>query len=256
MKIKQVRQATLLVNFGGTKFLIDPYLAEKDAYKGFEGTVNSHIRNPRVELKTPMDEILGVDAVIVTHTHLDHWDEAAIRLVPKQLPLFAQNEQDAALFRSQGFIDVRILTETTTFNGVSLIKTPGQHGTDYAYEVIGELLGEVCGIVFNHPDERVLYIAGDTIWNDFVHRNLLKYNPDVIVLNAGDAQIPGIGSIIMGADDVKRVHDTATQAIVIASHMEAVNHAVLTRSALREFAEKNGMSDRLHVPEEDQSLTF
>ncbi|MCY1309488.1 hypothetical protein D9M70_595890 [compost metagenome] len=101
-----------------------------------------------------------------------------------------------------------------------------------------------------------MYIAGDTIWNDFVHRNLLKYNPDVIVLNAGDAQIPGIGSIIMGADDVKRVHDTATQAIVIASHMEAVNHAVLTRSALREFAEKNGMSDRLHVPEEDQSLTF
>ena len=91
MKIKQVRNATLLVHFAGTKFLIDPYLAEKGAYPGFEGTVNSHIRNPRVDLKMPMDEILDVDAVIVTHTHPGHWDDAAISLVPKHLPLFAQN---------------------------------------------------------------------------------------------------------------------------------------------------------------------
>jgi L-ascorbate metabolism protein UlaG (beta-lactamase superfamily) len=42
-------------------------------------------------LKTPIDEILDVNAVIVTHTHPDHWDDAAISLVPKHLPLFAQN---------------------------------------------------------------------------------------------------------------------------------------------------------------------
>jgi L-ascorbate metabolism protein UlaG (beta-lactamase superfamily) len=77
MKIRQVRNATLRLDYAGTRFLIDPYLAKKDAYPGFEGTVNSHIRNPRVELKTPLEEILAVDAVIVTHTHHDHWDDAA-----------------------------------------------------------------------------------------------------------------------------------------------------------------------------------
>jgi L-ascorbate metabolism protein UlaG (beta-lactamase superfamily) len=37
MRIKQVRNATLRLGYGGTRFLMDPYLAKKDAYPGFEG---------------------------------------------------------------------------------------------------------------------------------------------------------------------------------------------------------------------------
>lgn len=256
MKIKQVRNATLRLDFGGMKFLIDPYLAEKGAYPGFEGTVNSHIRNPCLPLQTPMEDILGVEAVVVTHTHPDHWDEAAVELVPKHLPLFAQHEKDAALIRSQGFRDVRVLSEDTAFGGVSLIKTPGQHGTDQALQAAKEVLGDVCGVVFKHRDEKTLYLAGDTIWNDDVEANLATYKPDIVVLNAGDAQIPGLGSIIMDADDVKKVHDAAPRATLIASHMEAVNHSVLTRAGLRAFSEKTGMTDRLLVPEDDEAYTF
>jgi L-ascorbate metabolism protein UlaG (beta-lactamase superfamily) len=256
MKIKQVRNATLRLDYGGTRFLIDPYLARKDAYPGFEGTVNSHIRNPRVELRTAMDEILSVDAVIVTHTHPDHWDEAAVTQVPEHLPLFAQHEGDAELFRSQGFTDVRILSNDTTFNGVSLVKTPGQHGTDEAYAVARQLMGEVCGIVFRHAGEKTLYVAGDTIWNDYVRSSLVQHKPDVVVLNAGDAQVPGLGSIIMGKEDVKKVHDATPVATLITSHMEAVNHCVLSRAELRDFADKNGMSQRLLVPDDDESYTL
>lgn len=52
MKMHQIRNATLIVTYGGTRFLVDPYLAEMDAYPGFEGTVNSEIRHPRVPLST------------------------------------------------------------------------------------------------------------------------------------------------------------------------------------------------------------
>lgn len=38
-----------------------------------------------------MDRILDVDAVIVTHLHIDHGDEAAVRLVPKEMPVFVQD---------------------------------------------------------------------------------------------------------------------------------------------------------------------
>jgi L-ascorbate metabolism protein UlaG (beta-lactamase superfamily) len=104
----------------------------------------------------------------VTHTHHDHWDDAAISRVPKHLPLFAQHDADAELIRSQGFTGVSILSKDTVFNGISLVKTPGQHGTDEAYAVARQIMGEVYGIVFRHRDEKTLYVAGDTIWNDYV----------------------------------------------------------------------------------------
>lgn len=117
--------------------------------------------------------------------------------MPKDLPLFAQHEQDAAQIQDQGFTDVRLLTRSTQLSDVTIIKTPGQHGSDEALAAIPEILGEVCGLVFQHPDEKALYIAGDTVWNDYVETNLDTYKPDVAVLNAGDAQVPGLGSIIM-----------------------------------------------------------
>ncbi len=256
MYIKQIRNATLRLDFGGIRFLIDPYLAEKDAYAGLTGTLNSDIRNPRLELKTPMDEILSVDAVIVTHTHPDHWDDAAVRLVPKHLPLFTQHEKDAELIRSQGFTDVRVLTEDTNFDGVSLIKTPGRHGAKLAVVVAHAILGDVCGVVFRHSDEKTLYIAGDTIWYEDVEANLAAYSPDVIVLNAGDARAPVLGSIIMGTEDVKKVHQAAPNAVLVASHMEVVNHCVLSRNEMRAFAHINGIAERLLVPDDNQSYHF
>ena len=252
MKITQVRNATLLIEFGGKRFLVDPMLAPKGAYPGFEGTANSHLRNPLVDLKTSMEEVVRVDAVIVTHTHPDHWDEVAVEKVPKSLPLFAQNEADAELIRSQGFKDVRVLSEESDFEGLSLIKTPGQHGSDQAIAA-APILGSVCGVVFRHPQEKTLYLAGDTIWNDHVKKVLATYVPQVVIVNAGNAQIPGLGSIIMNAEDVLKVHQAAPQAALISSHMEAVNHCVLSRAELRTFAQNNGMTERLLVPEDNET---
>ncbi|KWZ45813.1 hypothetical protein WS73_17005 [Burkholderia savannae] len=74
MKFRQVRNATVLIEYAGTRFLVDPMLASKGTYPGLEGTVNGHLKWPTVELPIAMDAILDVDAVIVTHTHPDHWD--------------------------------------------------------------------------------------------------------------------------------------------------------------------------------------
>ena len=58
------------------------------------------------------DVMAGVDAVIVTHTHFDHWDGGEHRFVPKDIPLFVQHEADAKMIRGQGYTDVRILART------------------------------------------------------------------------------------------------------------------------------------------------
>jgi L-ascorbate metabolism protein UlaG (beta-lactamase superfamily) len=256
MKITQVRNATLVVDYAGRKFLIDPMLGAKGTFPGFAGTLNSHLSNPLVDLPAPIGEIVDVDAVIVTHTHLDHWDDAAKDSLPKGLPVFAQDEKDATDIRAAGFADVRVLSAETVFDGITLIKTPGQHGSDEAMEMIGDRLGTVCGVVFRHPEEKTLYLAGDTVWNRHVEESLGKHAPDVIILNCGDAQIVGLGSIIMGKQDVLEVHRATPSGTIVASHMEAVNHGMLSRKELREFLEERGMAGRVLVPEDGETLRF
>ena len=90
---------------------------------GFAGTFNSQAKMPLVELPMSVNKILdGVDAVIVTHTHEDHWDETAARSIPKKLPVYVQHQADAAKIRSQGFTDVRVLNGSAVFNGVTISK--------------------------------------------------------------------------------------------------------------------------------------
>lgn len=244
------------IDYSGVRFLIDPYLAEKESQPGFPGTVNNELRNPRVALPVPVDTLFNVDAVIVTHTHEDHWDEAAKKLLPKNLPIFAQNDSDRDLISGAGFTDVRVLDESTSFNGVSLIKTPGQHGSDADYEKIGEILGHVCGVVFKHPNEKTLYLAGDTIWNQYVEDNLKTYTPDVVIVNSGDARALVTGPIIMDKQDVMRVCRAAPKAKVVTSHMEAINHCTLSRAELRAFLKENGLIEQVHVSEDGQVFTF
>ena len=256
MKFKQLRNATLLIEYAGEKFLVDPMLADKGAFSGFEGTPNSHLANPLVNMPVSMDEILDVDAVIVTHIHPDHWDEAAINLVPKDMLIFVQNGKDAADIHAQGFHNIRVLEENTLFDDITLIKTPGRHGEEKTVADWADLLGLISGVVFKHPDEKTFYIAGDTVWYEGVEENLEKYDPDVVVLNSGDAQILGYSPIIMDKKDVYEVFKAAPKATIIASHMESVNHAMLSRKELREFLSEKNMTQRVLVPEDGEAYSF
>lgn len=258
MKLTQIRNATLKLEYAGTRFLIDPMLADKDAWPGFPGTARSHLRNPLVALPLSLEEILDVDVIIVTHTHLDHWDDAAQQLIPEGSLIYTQNESDAALIRSQGFTAVQVLAETNTLAGITIVKTDGQHGSDEAYAIpeVAERLGDACGLVFSHRAEKTLYVAGDTIWVKAYEDALLAHQPDVVVLNMGFANVDGIGAIIMGKDDALRTLHTLPSATVVASHMEAVNHCLLTRAELREFSAQHGIAASVFVPEDGETLAL
>ncbi|MGY0559078.1 MBL fold metallo-hydrolase [Lysobacter sp. A421] len=254
---QQIRNATIKLDYAGTTFLIDPMLAAKDAYPGFEGTYNSEVRYPLVELPMPMSEVMDADAIIVTHTHADHWDDEAKRSLPRNLPLFVQNEIDAESIRQDGFTDVRVLTRDTVFNGTQLSITSGQHGDDQTMADFPSL-GQVMGVVFQRPGHETVYLAGDTIWNAQVEDSIHQYQPDVIVLNTGYARMLGVdGSIIMGKDDLYRAYQAAPQAKVIGSHMEAVNHVMQTRQDLHDHIKATGMDpERVLVPADGESYTF
>lgn len=257
MKVTQIRNATLKVEYAGKKFLIDPMLSAKGSFPGFPGTPNSHIANPTVDLPLPMSEILDVDAVIVTHTHRDHWDDAAKEAIPKDMPIYTQNARDQWDIQMSWFRNTWVLEERNDFGGITLNKTPGRHGRGAVLEgLMGDILGNVCGIVFTHPSEKTLYLAGDTVWYQGVEQNLKQYKPDVMVLNSGDARVLPNESIIMGKEDVYEAYKAAPLATIIASHMEAVNHATLTRNDLRAFLLDQRMNSRVLVPNDGESYSF
>ena len=253
-----IRNATIKLRYGDTTFLVDPMLARKDSFPGFPGTANSHLRNPTVELPLPIAEIVAADAVIITHIHPDHWDESAKAALPRDMPLFAQNEEDAASIRKDGFADVRVLGEHSEFRGVELRPVMGQHGSETHMAMLGEMLGETVGVVLRREGFQTVYIAGDTIWTPDVDAALATYRPDVIVLNTGYAQIAGFdGAIIMGKEDLKRAHDAAPGATVIGIHMEAFNHMMQSRRELRDHVAATGMdAARVLVPEDGQAYRF
>ena len=261
LKFQQIRNATIKLDYAGTTFLIDPMLAVKGAYKGFEGTPRSHLRNPLVVLPMPVSEVIKADAVILTHLHDDHWDHAARNLIPRNMPIFTQNQQDASKVREDGFTDVRVLAEQgTDFKGTRLYKTGGQHGSDKMYATPGlrELLGEAMGIVFQRPGFKTAYVVGDTIWRTEVDSALSRFKPDVIFLNTGYAQVLGFeGSIIMGKEDMLRAYQMMPQARIVGIHMDTVNHAMLTRAELRAFIKEKKMdTQRALVPEDGDAYSF
>lgn len=256
---QHIRNATAKIEMAGSTFLVDPYLAPKGSYVGFEGTINSQKRNPLIDMKEPVEKVLeGVDAVIVTHTHADHWDEYAQKVLPKTLPIFVQNAGDAQIIRSQGFKDVRVVGKNTEFNQVKLSKTGGQHGTDQMYAIpqFAELLGEAMGVVMQADGEKTLYIVGDTIWNEEVDFALNRYKPEIIVMNTGYAQLQGFSdSIIMGKADVAKARQAAPKADIITVHMDAVNHTAVTSDEMRKFVKENNLT-KVAVPKEGEVLKY
>lgn len=255
VKITHVRNATLLIDYAGTRFLFDPMLADQGTFPPFPGTPNP-VDNPTVPLPLDIDTLTNVDAVIVTHMHEDHWDQVARDALSKSLPIFVQDEADAAMVRASGFEDVRVLTLDTQFNGITLARTGGLHGSQEVVQILGDDFGRVCGVAFKHADHKTVYVAGDTVWNDQVAEAIEVHAPDVIVLNSGQAYLFGVGSILMGAEDVLTVHQAAPNATIVGVHMEAVNHCVLTRAYLQAFADQNDFLPSLLVPADGETMTF
>jgi L-ascorbate metabolism protein UlaG (beta-lactamase superfamily) len=260
VQIQQIRNATLKLEYAGRTFLVDPMLGARGAYPGFKGTYNQHLRNPLVELPMPAAEVMrGVDAVVVTHTHLDHWDGGEHAFVPKDLPIFVQHQADAEQVRGQGYRDVRVIEGSAEFEGVRLTRTGGQHGTDamFAVEPVAGLLGQAMGVVFQAPGAATVYVVGDTTWHGEVEQALAAFKPDVVVLNTGDARVLGFtGSIIMGRDDVLRAARAAPGAAIVATHMDAINHMTLSREVLRDHVRQNGLEDRVRVPADGETMAF
>ena len=261
MRIQMIRNATLRIIYAGKEFLVDPMLGEAGSQKPFPGSPRQELKNPLEDLPVPVEDLLHPDAVIVTHLHRDHFDRAAAGLLPGNILIYAQNRADAQKIGAMGFHNVRRLdenkeiiycdgeSETTGGNdddpAVRLIRTEARHSHGRMYE----MSGPACGIVLTHPEEKTLYITGDTVWCEEVGRVLKEYRPEVVIASCGENMVYGYEPLIMGASGILNIHHRLPEALIIACHMESLNHWLLSKKALRQFSELYGFAGQLVIPE-------
>lgn len=259
MKITQIRNATIIINYNNTKFLVDPWLAPKDSMPGFEAAINSEIRQPRTNLPYTINEIVDVDAVIITHIHPDHWDEYAENALEKNIKIFVQSDNDKKFITSKGFTNVEILNdEGTEYHGIKLFKTTGQHGVRNIIKPICEQIGlpyDAMGVIFKSQNEKTLYVAGDTIWCEEVKKVLNKFNPDIIIVNACGATVLNGERLIMDKNDINLIVKYSPNAVIIASHMDTVSHLSVTKKDLKDYCKTHNINNIL-IPDDGESIDF
>ena len=243
MKIQQIRNATLKITYGALTFLIDPWLQDKGS--GFSAPT---LRPEMAGLKTPLNDLpfspeqvlAGVDHCLVTHIHPDHFTP---EYLPKGIPLIVQDEADRNTAAGMGFTDISFFKEPAmTFGDVTIHRVPALHGDN---AMLAEMMGRVSGYVLQ-GEEKTLYIAGDTVYYPGVEATLEAYRPDVIAVNCCAAAFDA-GRLIMDLKDIEAVCRSSPEAIVIATHLDSVNHALLTSDDVRAFAAEKGLG-QIQIP--------
>jgi len=251
MRLQLLRNATLKLTYAQQAILIDPDLAAKYSRPSFTG----RSANPMVDLPLPLATITaGLSAIIVSHLHRDHFD--AVEALPATLPVVCQ-PGDEARIAERGFTHVLPLADDLFWDGIRLNRTDGEHGMG----AVGRVMGAVSGFVFSAPGEPTLYWAGDTVNCPAVAATIAQYQPDIIVTHSCGATWPddtGVRQlIVMDAAQTIAVCRAASTSIIVATHMEALDHATVSRADLRAAATAAGIpSEQLVIPTDGEELVF
>ena len=159
---------------------------------------------------------------------------------------------DMSFLSARGLTTLQLSDKQTQpfFHG-QITSIPCVHGTGW----VGHLMEHGSGYYIDLPGEPTVYIAGDTILTDDVRLCLVQRKPKVAILPAGGAKFDLGGEIIMNAAEVIEACLLSTN-VVIANHLEALDHCPVTRTELFLAAEKAGVQDRMLIPEDGVAAEF
>jgi L-ascorbate metabolism protein UlaG (beta-lactamase superfamily) len=256
MKITQLRNATIIVELGPYRILVDPMLAEQGALPSLKWLGGPRRRNPIVGLPAEAPtQLEQVTHCLITHCqkgHFDHLDRAGVRwLRQRQIPVFCM-PGDADYLLKRG-LNVHSLPDqpVSPFLSGTIRPVACVHGEG----LIGRLMAHGFGYLIAMPGEPSVYLAGDTLLTDEVSHCLGVLKPDVSVVPAGGAAFDVGQTIIMGRDDAITAA-RLSGGVIIANHLEELDHCPVSRAELLAEAGRQQLGARLKVPEDGETLEF
>ena len=255
IRITFVRNCTMILEYGGKKFVVDPMFRAKGETEELPSTLHAE-KPPLTDLPMNPQEIMnGADAVLVTHIHPGHLDKAAGKLVPETMPFFVQNILDKDNARKFGLKKTQTINMnlSTHLGDIKVLRTAGVHGDGKIMDVLNDMENS-SGIVLQKDKEKTVFITGDTVWCYGLEQGL-GYNPDVIVAYLGACRAFNM-RYTMNLEDLEKLHRTVPKAKIVCVHMDTFENKPLTRQQVRAWAFSNGLQDQILVPENGETLSF
>ena len=263
MKIHHLRSATFIIESKEHYILVDPMLGAKGSLPPFSLFRFNAVRNPTVQLPKNSDQLLEkVTHCLLTHSqtfglrlfqHTDHLDKSGEQfLITHNIPVFTPSK-DKAYLQKYGMNVSHGLDhwQTIDFLGGHLTAIPAQHGHGW----ITRLMANGCGFYLELPNEPSLYMSGDTVLTDDVRKVLHDFKPDITIVAAGEAQMDVGQPILMPANEVVEFIKLSPN-IVIANHLEALNHCPVERKALKQALFNLDILNKVYIPEDGETIHF
>ncbi|MBU50769.1 MAG: hypothetical protein CL920_18975 [Deltaproteobacteria bacterium] len=249
MRVRQIRNATALLTIASHNILIDPMLCDAGSMPGFKMFGGGRRPNPLVELPEQTEALLSqVTDVLITHEHPDHLDEKAYAWIKERnLPVWA-SAIDVASLRRKG-LDAKNM-QSGVF-GMQVEQIEAKHGRG----LLGWLMSPSSGFYLAHPEEPSVYITGDSILTETILEAIDRLKPDLLIVPAGSANMGIGGNILFSVDELVTLVQHAPKDVLF-NHLESLDHCPTTRAGLRERMQREGLSERVWIPEDGEEISF
>ncbi|MBL1081659.1 MBL fold metallo-hydrolase [Streptomyces actinomycinicus] len=242
--VKVLGGPTVLIEYGGLRFLTDPTFDDPGDYPSPSGGRTLVKTAPP---RTPLAELGPVDVVLLSHDqhadNLDHSGRALLAAVPRTFTT------PAAAGRLGGTTEPLTPWQSVDLprpdgGTVTVTAAPALHGPEGSEP----LVGDVTGFVLTSAGLPSVYVSGDNASLDLVKEIAARYAPvDTAVLFAGAPRMPALDDALLVLDG--RGTAAAAQLLearrVVAAHCDSWAHFTESRDDVVRAFEEAGLTDRL-----------
>lgn len=211
MEITLIGQATLLIRMSGILMMTDPWWGQWESIRA-------------VPMALDAESLQKLDLMLVSHNHIDHWSDPAIRLAGRLGSRVIGSIKAAARARRKGLSNVVALTrgQSCQHGPLTITAVPAEH--PFAPDALG----------FVVSGEGTLYFSGDTRYTPVVKEALAEFNLDVAILQVAASKYPFIGRDGMDLREAAKFVEEISPKAVVPMHYQ-VKGKVIEPAALRSW---------------------
>ncbi|CAM3826141.1 MBL fold metallo-hydrolase [Kibdelosporangium persicum] len=192
-----VGNATAVLRLGPFTVLTDPNFLHRGQWTHIgQGVVSRRRTEPAIQI----GQLPGLDAVVLSHMHGDHFDRIASRELDRDLPILT-TPHAARRLTKRGFrapVSLRTWSDfTMTKDGATLTVTslPGKHALGFAARVLPPVMGSMVEYqAAGDPGPPLrIYLSGDTLVHNELREIRERYpRIDLAIVHLGGTKVLGL----------------------------------------------------------------